>query len=109
MMSSTNALKKRSLPLMLASVVGAGVSLLAIAGGVSAEPVVLSDAQMDGVNAGLGTDPAPTTPPAYGPGGNAAHGVKVGNAVGGGFAAKSPPVALGRGPINNPHNGLNGL
>lgn len=109
MMSSTNALKKRALPLMLASVVSTGVSLSAIAGGVSAEPVALSDDQMDGVNAGLGTDPPPTIPPAHGPGGNKAHGMKVGNAVGGGFAANSPPVAEGGGPINNPHNGLNGL
>jgi flagellar hook-basal body complex protein FliE len=43
----------------------AGVSLLAIAGGASAEPIVLSSAQMDGVNAGqggLGDPPPPTTP-----------------------------------------------
>jgi|GEM_PF-6128475 hypothetical protein len=103
-MSSTNALKKRALPLMLASVVGTGVSLSAIAGGINADPVVLSDAQMDEISAGqLEPVPAPTIPPAYGPGGNGAHGVKVGNAVGGGYGANSPPVAQGIGPINNPH------
>jgi hypothetical protein len=106
-MSSTNALKKKALPLMLASVVSTGVSLSAIAGGVSAEPVVLSDAQMDGVNAGVGTDPVPTLPPAHGPGGNPANGLKVGDGSGGGYFANSPPFALGQGPINNPHLFLN--
>jgi hypothetical protein len=91
---------------MLASVVSTGVSLSAIAGGVSAEPVVLSDAQMDGVNAGVGTDPVPTIPPAHGPGGNTAHGLKVGVASGGGYGTHVPPFAQGGGPINNPHLGL---